>query len=114
MLFNESEPNFVKVCLLSELIENRGQKFTVNDIDVAVFKVQDHVFAIQNVCTHLHKSILCDGFIEDGFVACPAHGWEYSLSDGKRPGGGRGIQSFPVEIRGGEVFGKVSQRKFKY
>jgi len=114
MLFKDSEPSFEKVCQLTDLMENKGQKFTVGDIDIAVFKVHEQVFAVQNVCTHLHKSVLCDGFVENGFVACPAHGWEFNLSDGKRPGGGRGIESYPVEIRDGEVFVKVSQKKFRY
>ncbi len=114
MFFNESEPDFEKICTLNELSDSRGKKFVMHDIDIAVFRVDDKVYAINNVCTHLHKSILCDGFIEDGFVACPAHGWQYNLDDGKRPGGGRGIESYPVEIRGDDVFVKVSQKKFKF
>lgn len=114
MFFNNSKPEFEMVCSLAELTEGRGMKFVVNDIDIAVFKVQDKVYAINNVCTHLHKSILCDGFLEDGFVACPAHGWQYNLADGKRPDGGRGIESYPVEVRGNDVFVKVSQKKFKF
>ncbi len=114
MFFNEPEPDFEKVCTLEELQESRGLKFTIRDIDIAVFRIEDKVYAINNVCTHLHKSILCDGFIEDGYVACPAHGWQYNLADGKRPGGGRGIESYPVEIRGTDVFIKVSSKKFKF
>jgi nitrite reductase/ring-hydroxylating ferredoxin subunit len=114
MFFNQSEPVFEKVCLLSELTDGRGRKFVIHDIDIAVFNIQGNVYAINNVCTHLHKSILCDGFVEDGFIACPAHGWQYNVADGKRPGGGRGVESYPVEIRGEDVYVKVSQKKFKF
>jgi nitrite reductase/ring-hydroxylating ferredoxin subunit len=114
MFFNQSEPVFERVCSLCELSEGRGIKFVIRDIDIAVFIVQDKVYAINNVCTHLHKSILCDGFVEDVCITCPAHGWQYNLEDGKRPGGGRGVESYPVEIRGEDVFIKVSQKKFKF
>jgi len=114
MLFEEVIPDFTKICSLTELKEGIGKRFEVNGIDIAVFRVEQEVFAINNVCTHLHKSILCDGFLEDGFVICPAHGWEFNLKDGKRPKNRRGVDSYLTEIRNGDVFVKVFEKRVNY
>jgi nitrite reductase (NADH) small subunit/3-phenylpropionate/trans-cinnamate dioxygenase ferredoxin subunit len=54
---------------------------TVNQKDVAVFRVQDQYFAIDDLCPHMGAS-LSGGYVEDGIVTCPWHYWRFRLSDG--------------------------------
>ena len=47
------EDGFTKVCRVSELSENQGKRFLINDVDIAVFKVNGEIFVLNNVCPHL-------------------------------------------------------------
>ena len=41
------EEGFTKVCKVSELKENQGKRFLINDVDIAVFKVNEEVFVVK-------------------------------------------------------------------
>jgi nitrite reductase/ring-hydroxylating ferredoxin subunit len=41
---------------------------------VAVFRLDDGLHAIDNLCLH-QAGPLCEGEIEDAVVTCPWHGW---------------------------------------
>ena len=108
------EGGFTKICTVSELKENQGKRFLINDVDIAVFKVNGEVFVLNNTCPHQHTTIIYDGFIEDGCVVCPAHGWMFNLRTGKQPTGARGLDTFPVKIIDDEVFAKVKAKELKW
>lgn len=109
---HKPEPEFVFVCKRDDLIEGSGREFIINETEVALYLVNGQVFALHNVCTHQHRAILHEGFIEDGCVVCPAHAWQFRLRDGKQPDGRRGVDCYPVELRDDEVYVKVSQKRF--
>ncbi len=108
------EDGFTKVCTVSELRENQGKRFLINDVDIAVFKVNGEVFVLNNTCPHQHTTIIYDGFIEDGCVVCPAHGWMFNLKTGKQPTGARGLDSYPVKIINDEVFAIIKAKELKW
>ena len=108
------ENGYTKVCKVSELKENQGKRFLINDIDIAVFKVNDGIFVLGNVCPHQHTSVIFDGFVEDDCVVCPAHGWMFNLKTGKQPTGARGLDSYPVRIIDDEVFALVKAKELKW
>lgn len=105
---------FVKVCNIKELKENEGKRFIVDDVDVALFRVKDEIFAVNNLCTHQHAAILHDGFIEDEYITCPAHGWQYNLRTGKMPEGGKGIEVYEVITEKGEVYVKAAKKSINW
>jgi NAD(P)H-dependent nitrite reductase small subunit len=109
-----SENNFVKICKYSELKEKQGRRFFVDDVDVAVFKVDGKVYALNNICLHQKKAIMHDGFIEDNCVACPAHGWEFELETGRVPGGIKGLDKYEVKIEDDDVYVKVFHKELKW
>ena len=102
---------FVFICLLSELNENVGRKFIINDIEIALFKINNEVFALSNICPHQQTHLIYDGFIEDEFVVCPAHGWKFNLRNGKKDSGSNGLDSYPIKISDGKVYIKVHSKK---
>jgi len=108
------EQGYFKICKVSELIENEGKRFLINDVDVAVFKVNNEIYVLNNVCPHQHTSVIYDGFVEDDCVVCPAHGWMFNLKTGRQPTGARGLDSFPVKIIDDEVFAQVKPRELKW
>jgi len=107
----EELKGFERVCSVADLEEKIGKRFMINDVDLAVFKVDGDVYALSNVCPHQHASIIYDGFIDNGCVICPAHGWEFKLKDGKMHTGGDGLDSYEVKIIDEDVYVKVYKKK---
>jgi nitrite reductase (NADH) small subunit/3-phenylpropionate/trans-cinnamate dioxygenase ferredoxin subunit len=70
---------------------------------IAVFRVGDAYYAIDNMCPHMGAE-LSGGFVEDGIVTCPWHYWRFRLSDGTWADNPRiKIGSYPVHIVGDEI-----------
>lgn len=105
---------FTPVCRLDELSEGQGRRFIVDNTEVAVFKIEGKVYAINNVCPHQHTALLYDGFIEQGCVVCPAHGWMFDLKTGKTPAGGRGVDAYQTKVIDDQVFVKVVLKEMKW
>lgn len=105
---------FEKVCKVSKLNENEGQHFKVNEVEVAIFKVGEKIYALNNICPHQHANIMHDGFIENGCVICPAHGWGFNLSDGKMQNSNIKLDSYEVKIVDEFVYVKVFGKKFNW
>ena len=105
---------FEKVCKFSKLIENEGQHFKVKDIEVALFKVEGKIYALNNICPHQHANIMHDGFLEEGCVICPAHGWGFNLEDGKMQEAGAKLDSYEVKIVDEYIYVKVYGKKFEW
>jgi NAD(P)H-dependent nitrite reductase small subunit len=108
------EENFVKICKLKDLKENHGQRFIVDEKEIAVFKVENEIYALNNICPHQHSALLYDGFIENGYVICPAHGWSFNLKNGKQPTGSRGVDSYEVEILDDDVYVKITHKDLNW
>ena len=58
------------------------QTVEINGSVVAVFKVDNEYFAIQNRCSHAEAS-LSEGEVYDCKVECPLHGAEFDLKTGE-------------------------------
>ena len=108
------EEGFSLVCSVDDLRENSGKKYFINDVEIAVFKINSEVFALSNICPHQQTHLIYDGFIEDEFVVCPAHGWKFNLRTGKKDSGSNGLDSYPVQIVDDKVFIKVYHKKVSW
>jgi nitrite reductase (NADH) small subunit len=72
---------------------------------IAVFRVGDDFFAVNNACPH-KGAALCDGeiIIEDKIVRCPWHHWNWQLDSGKLQADPRqALRTYEVTVDGGEV-----------
>ncbi|MFH1196738.1 MAG: nitrite reductase small subunit NirD [bacterium] len=105
---------FNKVCRTSELKEKTGKRFIIDDVDVAVFNVDGKVFALSNVCPHQKAALIYDGFIEDGKIICPVHGWAFDLTNGNLGEERHGLNSYEVKIINDDVFVKVTKKELKW
>lgn len=108
------EEGYTRLCLLRELTEGKGKRIYIDEHPVAVFLFSGKVYVTDNICPHQHANILHEGFLEQGHVVCPAHGWSFSLETGNQPDGRWGITSYPVLIRDGVVYTKFAHRKFDW
>lgn len=105
---------FIKTCIVNELKEGEGKRFIIDEVDVAIFKIKDEIFAVHNLCAHQHAAILYDGFIEDEYITCPAHGWQFSLRTGRMPEGRKGIDVYEVFVDLGNVYVKVLKKELNW
>lgn len=106
--------DFTKICKVDDLHEKVGKRFFVDDVEVAMFKVDGEIYALSNICPHQHTAMMYDGFIEGEKVVCPLHGWEFNLSDGKMAQGRKGLDSYEVKIIDDHVFVKVSKKELNW
>jgi nitrite reductase/ring-hydroxylating ferredoxin subunit len=64
-----------------EIKEGAAKLVRVNNEEIAVFKHQSKLCAMQNTCPH-EGGQLSAGWIEDGAVVCPLHGYKFDLTSG--------------------------------
>lgn len=76
---------FLKVCHITELSEKKGYRFFINEnTDIALFKIGEKIYAVDNVCPHNHTPKMYLGYIEDEHVLCPIHFFKFHLQTGKQ------------------------------
>jgi nitrite reductase (NADH) small subunit len=73
--------DFVSVGRTADFPRGQGRLTMVRGRHVAIFRLDDGYFAIDNLCLH-QAGPLCEGAIEDGVVTCPWHGWSYDIRTG--------------------------------
>ena len=72
------------VCEVDEIPEDRAKIFTLKKERIAVFKYENKLSAIANVCKH-QGGPLGEGKVVDGCVTCPWHGYQYLPHNGQSP-----------------------------
>ena len=74
--------DFIKVGRASEFREGRGRAVDLQGTRVAIFKVGQRYFALQDACPHMGLS-LADGTLTGDRVTCHGHGWRFDLRTGQ-------------------------------
>ncbi len=89
----------------ADLFEVSGIAVTHAGKEMALFKREDGVYAINNLCTHGNAK-LCDGAVDGNHVQCPFHQAQFSLRDGSVACGPttEPAKTWPVKVEGGRVF----------
>jgi len=109
-----AEISFTEICSVHDIEENAGKRFIINETEIAVFKSDGKIFALSNICPHQQTALIYDGFIEEGCVVCPAHGWKFDLRTGNKKSGSRGLDSYEVKIVDEIICVKVVPKKFNW
>ncbi|MDH3301274.1 MAG: thiamine pyrophosphate-binding protein [Acidimicrobiia bacterium] len=82
-----------------ELDEGRVTTVTVGRRSFAVSRHDGEFGCLDNACPH-QGGPLGEGSIENGWLRCPWHGYDYSPIDGKPPGGfADAVECFPTDVR---------------
>ena len=80
----QKEEGWEYVCEIDEISENRAKIFVVGNERVAIFKYDNKLSAISNVCKH-QGGPLGEGKIVNGCITCPWHGYQYLPHNGQSP-----------------------------
>ena len=99
---------FERVCGLSEVPENGALRVELSDIDIAVVRYEDDVYAVQDVCSHAEIP-LSEGDVEelDGAptIECWLHGSCFDLTSGRPTNlpATEPVDVYPVRVEGEDV-----------
>jgi NAD(P)H-dependent nitrite reductase small subunit len=110
----ENMENFKFVCDVDKLSDSEGKRFLINDVDIAVFKINEEIFAVSNICPHQQASMIHEGFVENGCVVCPLHGWTFNLKSGNLHSGSKGLDIYPIKIVDGKIYAKVVAKEINW
>ena len=99
--------DFIEVACASDLPVGRARAVTVGGRTVALYHTARGFFATDNVCPH-RGGPLAEGFVQDGCLYCPWHGWGFNLETGNYVGApGIGVRTHAVEVKDGSVMVKL-------
>ncbi len=82
--FDTALDGFVQVCHVNAFEEGRAKMFCIGDERIAVYKHENRLYALHNVCKH-QGGPLGEGKIIDGCITCPWHGYQYLPNNGQSP-----------------------------
>ena len=82
---------------LDELPEGRVKSVTCAHKTFCMTRFEGKYAALDNKCPH-QGGPLGEGSIEQGWLRCPWHGWDFHPLSGKPPGGyDDGVETYPVQ-----------------
>jgi methionine sulfoxide reductase heme-binding subunit len=95
--------NFETIAHLDELESGKGKIVKFSGKEIAIFKIDNKVFAIDNECKH-QGGPLGEGICNDGIVTCPWHNWRYDIKTGISPDNHQiKVQAYDTFIEGNDV-----------
>ncbi|MEO0337771.1 MAG: Rieske 2Fe-2S domain-containing protein [Bacteroidota bacterium] len=78
------QAGFYEIANINDLTEKCGKPFFINGQNIAIFKYDGKVSAVNNICRH-QMGPLGEGKIIDGCITCPWHGYQYLPENGQSP-----------------------------
>jgi len=95
---------FIRACSIRELSRRRGREIIFDEeTQVAIFMIDEQLYAVSNICPHQHAPVISEGYIEDCTITCPLHGWVYDLRTGKALGGNGRLKTYEIYLDGDDV-----------
>jgi len=96
--------DFVLVCNVNEIEDSRAKIFCIDKERIAVYKHDNRLYAIHNVCKH-QGGPLGEGKILDGCITCPWHGYQYLPQNGQSPPPFKEmVNTYDVKVTDGKVW----------
>ena len=101
---SDKQQKWYKVAKISDLPENRVMTATAGTQQVCLVNYNGKISALDNRCPH-QGGPLGEGQIENEWVICPWHAYEYDPHTGKAPEGFEDcVRPFPLELREGDIY----------
>lgn len=78
------EAGYFEVCPIDMIGEKFAKTVFINGENIAIFKYDNQLSAVHNVCKH-QMGPLGEGKIVEGCITCPWHGYQYLPANGQSP-----------------------------
>ena len=95
---------WTRAASLETLERRRRLVFRKAGRQIALFHTPQGVRACNNRCPHEGYPLREGSLDERCILTCNWHNWKFDLESGRNLYGGEGLRTYPVEIRGGEVW----------
>jgi nitrite reductase/ring-hydroxylating ferredoxin subunit len=96
---------WLRLCKSVEVGERHGKRVELDvETDLALFRVDGTVYAVSNICPHKREAAIYDGYVDQGRVTCPMHGWVFDIRTGANVAKGGGLGCFTVRESDGFVW----------
>jgi nitrite reductase/ring-hydroxylating ferredoxin subunit len=100
---------------VAEFSPGRARVVPLDRFSIALFRIGDEFNAIKDACPHADYPLSKGLLVSDYVVMCSSHNWRFDVRDGHCVKKGCGalpdhelsVRTFPVEIRGDEVWVEV-------
>lgn len=103
-VFTLKQDGFVYVCELKDMEDSRAKIFCLDVERIAVYRHEQRLYAIHNVCKH-QGGPLGEGKIIDGCITCPWHGYQYLPQNGQSPPPFKErVSTYDVRLVSGQVW----------
>ena len=96
---------YMHLCGSDEVMEGEPRRFELpNGSAIALFRLGDDVFAIDDKCTHGNAS-LSDGWQEGEVIECPFHGGSFNITSGAAVNFPcvEAVQTYELKIEEGQI-----------
>lgn len=95
---NVATTQWVRACAASEIGSEAPKGTKLAGIPVALYRLEDGLFATHDVCTHAY-ALLSDGYVEGGVIECPLHGALFEIRSGRCLAvGASDLATYPVRV----------------
>lgn len=104
-----TEGNWVRVAAAADIVEGEVTAVQVGDENIALYRLDDGIFATDNICTHEY-ACLSDGWLEGGIIECPLHAGQFDVRTGKGLGPPIDVdlKTYPVKLDGDDVLVSIA------
>lgn len=95
---------FVTVARVGDIAVDGVKVVYVDGVAIAVFRLADGYWAIDDQCTH-DGGPIAEGCLVDGVIECPRHGAQFDVRTGavKRFPATSPVATYPVRVVGDEI-----------
>ena len=107
----KKKKTWYKVAEQGSLATERVMTVTAGVHQICLVNHKGKISALDNHCPH-QGGPLGEGQIENGWVICPWHAYEYHPQTGKAPKGFKDcVKSYPIEIRDKGIYVEIEEEK---
>ena len=105
---------FEKVAMVDEVTPASPKRITVGECEGVLFRVGEHIFAIENLCPHQRYAVFHQGVLDQYTITCPMHGWSFDIRTGKAVMGSGRLNVFEVHVDINDVWVKKFDDESKH
>ncbi len=96
---------WVEIADVKDISENEVRRFDIDDLQIAICRVNGQFFAFDEICSHQYAS-LAEGHLEGHTIECPMHGAQFDVRTGEAlmlPATEK-IHTYPVQTKDKKIY----------
>jgi len=101
----------IEFCSVNDLSDGGVMVHDIGEMDIALFRVGDLFFAMNDLCTHGSGS-LSEGYLDGYVIQCDVHDGSFDIRTGEvvSPPCVEPARTYPVTIKNNKVFVEINDR----